>query len=117
MGAGGGTPLPQRGVARSVAVASGMADGKTNTVFPKADTLVLLMALFRLEEIVPAVIRSGYAPETPAAAIQNGGLPDQRVCRSTLAKLREDTAKQGFDSPTLIVVGGVVGLGLRKTTA
>jgi siroheme synthase len=66
--------------------------------------------LYRLDEIVPALIRSGYAPETPAAAIESGGLPEQRVCRSTLGKLGEKTARQGFDSPTLIVVGEVVGL-------
>ncbi len=111
-----GIPLTHRGTARSFAVASGMADGKANSTFPKADTLVLLMALFRLEEIIPALIRSGYAPETPAAAIQGGGLPDQRICRSTLKKLHEDTAKQGFDSPTLIVVGEVVGLSSKGKT-
>jgi uroporphyrin-III C-methyltransferase/precorrin-2 dehydrogenase/sirohydrochlorin ferrochelatase len=105
-----GIPLTHRGVARSFAVASGMADGGINASFPKADTLVLLMALYRLDEIVPALIRSGYAPETPAAAIESGGLPEQRVCRSTLGKLGEKTARQGFDSPTLIVVGEVVGL-------
>ena len=105
-----GIPVTHRGVARSFAVASGMAGSATNQDFPKADTLVLLMALYRLDEIVPALLRAGYASETPVAAIESGGLPEQRVCRTTLAHLRAETARLGFDSPTLIVVGDVTAL-------
>jgi uroporphyrin-III C-methyltransferase len=105
-----GIPLTHRGTARSFAVASGVAGHDVNQDFPKADTLVLLMSLFRLEEIVPILLAKGYAPETPAAAIQDGSMPEQRVLRATLATLRDETAKAGFDSPTLVVVGNVVGL-------
>ncbi len=105
-----GIPLTHRGVARSFAVASGMAYEGTVKRFPKADTLVLLMALFRWPEILPALRRAGYKLSTPAAAIEHGGLPEQRVCRSTLGRLHADTAHLGFDSPTLIVIGEVVGL-------
>jgi len=105
-----GIPLTHRGVARSFAVASGMAGSQTNPDFPKADTLVLLMALYRLEEIVPALLRAGYTPATPAAAIQDGSLPEQRVCRTTLGELRAETSRLGFDSPALIVIGDVAGL-------
>lgn len=105
-----GIPLTHRGTARSFAVASGVAGHDVNQDFPKADTLVLLMSLFRLEEIVPILLAKGYAPETPAAAIQDGSMPEQRVLRATLATLREETAKAGFDSPTLVVIGEVVGL-------
>src|SRR5690606_38640433 len=108
-----GIPLTHRGTARSFAVASGVAGHDVNHDFPKADTLVLLMSLFRLEEIVPILLAKGYAPETPAAAIQDGSLPEQRVLRATLATLREETAKAGFDSPTLVVVGDVVKLNAK----
>jgi uroporphyrin-III C-methyltransferase/precorrin-2 dehydrogenase/sirohydrochlorin ferrochelatase len=109
-----GIPLTHRGVARSFAVASGMAGSESNPDFPKADTLVLLMALYRLEEIVPALLRAGYAPGTPAAAIQDGSLPEQRLCRTTLGELRAETARLGFDSPALIVIGDVVGLSFHQ---
>lgn len=105
-----GIPLTHRGTARSFAVASGVAGHDVNRDFPKADTLVLLMSLFRLEEIVPILLAKGYAPDTPAAAIQDGSLPEQRVLRATLATLRAETARAGFDSPTLVVIGDVVKL-------
>lgn len=104
-----GIPLTHRGVARSFAVMSGMAYGETNTAIPRADTVVLLMGLHRLAEIVPAFLAQGWDPSTPAAAIQNATLPDQRVCLSTLEGIRDETSRRGFDSPTLIVVGQVAG--------
>lgn len=106
-----GIPLTHRGVARSFAVMSGMAYSATNTVIPKADTLVLLMGLQRLEEIVPAFLAQGWREATPVAAIQDATLPDQRICRSTLAGIAEATARRGFDSPTLLVIGEVAALG------
>jgi uroporphyrin-III C-methyltransferase len=105
-----GIPLTHRGVARSFAVMSGMTHSATNTEIPKADTIVLVMGLHRLAEIVPAFLAQGWDAATPAAAIQNGTLPDQRICISTLAGIREETSRRGFDSPTLLVIGKVVGL-------
>lgn len=108
-----GIPLTHRGVARSFAVMSGMAYSVTNTVVPKADTLILLMGLQRLAEIVPAFLSQGWSPGTPVAAIQDATLPDQRVCRATLATIADETARRGFDSPTLLVIGEVVRLAKR----
>lgn len=105
-----GIPLTHRGVARSFAVMSGMAYSAANTVIPKADTLVLLMGLQKLDEIVPAFLAQGWREATPVAAIQDATLPDQRVCRSTLAGIAEATARRGFDSPTLLVIGEVAAL-------
>jgi uroporphyrin-III C-methyltransferase / precorrin-2 dehydrogenase / sirohydrochlorin ferrochelatase len=105
-----GIPLTHRGIARSYAVMSGMAYSQTNTEVPKADTIVLVMGLHRLTEIVPSFLAQGWTPETPVAAIQNATLPDQRVCISTLAEIQGETARLGFDSPTLLVIGDVVGL-------
>jgi uroporphyrin-III C-methyltransferase / precorrin-2 dehydrogenase / sirohydrochlorin ferrochelatase len=105
-----GIPLTHRGIARSYAVMSGMAYSQTNTEVPKADTIVLVMGLHRLAEIVPSFLAQGWTADTPVAAIQNATLPDQRVCISTLAEIQGETARLGFDSPTLLVIGDVVGL-------
>ncbi|MDB5047687.1 MAG: uroporphyrin-III C-methyltransferase [Fibrobacteres bacterium] len=110
-----GIPLTHRGLARSFAVMSGMAYSQTNTEIPKADTIVLVMGLQRLAEIVPAFLAQGWSGETPVAAIQNATLPDQRVCLSTLAEIRAETVRLGFDSPTLLVIGDVVGLAGKNT--
>jgi uroporphyrin-III C-methyltransferase/precorrin-2 dehydrogenase/sirohydrochlorin ferrochelatase len=105
-----GIPLTHRGIARSYAVMSGMAYSQTNTEVPKADTIVLVMGLHRLAEIVPSFLAQGWTEDTPVAAIQNATLPDQRVCISTLAGIQGETARLGYDSPTLLVIGDVVGL-------
>ncbi len=105
-----GIPLTHRGIARSYAVMSGMAYSQTNTEVPKADTIVLVMGLHRLAEIVPSFLAQGWEADTPVAAIQSATLPDQRVCISTLKDIQQETARLGFDSPTLLVIGDVVGL-------
>ncbi len=109
-----GIPLTHRGVARSFAVASGVAGHAVNENFPKADTLVLLMALYRFDEILPRLLAAGYAPGTPAAVIQDGSLPSQRIVRATLATLRDEAAKAGIDSPAIIVAGEVVALNDKR---
>ena len=105
-----GIPLTHRGVARSYAVMSGMAYSQTNTEIPHADTIVLVMGLQRLEEIVPAFLQQGWDAATPVAAIQGATTPDQRICISSLENIHQATARLGFDSPTLLIIGKVVGL-------
>ncbi len=51
----------------------------------------------------------------PAAAIENGARPDQRVIEGTLADLAPRVAAAGLKGPALVVVGAVVGL--RATLA
>jgi uroporphyrinogen III methyltransferase/synthase len=109
-----GIPLTHRGTARSFAVMSGMAYSQTNLDIPKADTLVLVMGLHRLAEIVPACAAQGWSLETPVAAIQDGTSANQRVCRTTLRNVQADTARLGFDSPTLLVIGEVAALSAKQ---
>ncbi len=111
-----GIPLTTRGLARSYAVMSGMAYSQVNVEIPKADTIVVLMGLQKLDEIVAAFLANGWKPSTPAAAVQDGTTTDQKLCFSTLESLAGELARQGFDSPTLIVVGQVVDLA-RKSKA
>jgi uroporphyrin-III C-methyltransferase / precorrin-2 dehydrogenase / sirohydrochlorin ferrochelatase len=108
-----GIPLTHRGLARSYAVMSGMAYSETNTEIPHADTIVLVMGLHRLAEIVPAFISQGWDASTPVAAIQGATLADQRVCLSILSAIQHETTRLGFDSPTLLIIGKVVGLAKR----
>jgi siroheme synthase len=45
---------------------------------------------------------------TPAALIENGTLPEQRVITTSLAKLPPAAEEAGVSSPATIVVGDVV---------
>ena len=47
------------------------------------------------------------APDTPAAAVERGTTPQQRVVYSPLAELPELVAREGLQSPTLLVIGQV----------
>ena len=73
-------------------------------------TLILFMGLGRVERVVDGLLAAGLPPDTPAAAVSRGTLPDQEVVRATLARLAAATT--GLASPTLLVIGDVAALEL-----
>ncbi len=110
-----GIPLTHRGVAASFAVATGHAagddeDGHDWAALARVDTLVFLMGAGHLAEIAALLVAHGRPPHTPAAAIERGTLPGERVLEGTLATLPELAAREGLASPATLVVGEVVRL-------
>jgi uroporphyrinogen III methyltransferase/synthase len=79
------------------------------------DTICVLMGMRRIEEITQALIDGGRASDTPAAVIQWGARPEQRVAVATLSKIARVSRAQGLVNPAVIVVGQVVTL--RETLA
>jgi uroporphyrinogen III methyltransferase/synthase len=74
-------------------------------------TVCVLMGTRRLEAICRALVTAaGRAPETPAAVVAWASLPRQRTVVGTLATVAGLVAERGIGSPTLLVVGEVVGL-------
>jgi uroporphyrin-III C-methyltransferase/precorrin-2 dehydrogenase/sirohydrochlorin ferrochelatase len=73
-------------------------------------TIVVYMGLSALPELSAGYIAAGGAPDMPAAIVENGTRPDQRVITGTIADLpvRKEAAKLG--QPALIVIGTVVTL-------
>ena len=71
---------------------------------------MIYMGLANLPRICRSLIAAGLPADTPAAAVASGTLPDERLCRSTLARLPEDAARSGLKAPVLIVIGKVVAL-------
>ncbi len=63
-----------------------------------------------LPELARQLVAHGLPPTTPAAVVQDGTLPTQRVVRGTLASLPNDVAAAGLAPPTLVIVGEVVSL-------
>lgn len=106
-----GIPVTERGVARSFAVLT--VETRAGVDFAPlrrlagADTLVLLMGAARLAEISRELMRLGRPADLPAAIVERGTQPQQRVLRSTLAELAEDAARQGLRAPMTIVIGEV----------
>jgi uroporphyrin-III C-methyltransferase/precorrin-2 dehydrogenase/sirohydrochlorin ferrochelatase len=112
-----GIPLTHRGVSTGFAVVSAHRD--PSAAGPGVDwralaggpaTLVLLMAVGKLSELVPELIRHGRPGATPVAVVQNASLPTQSVLVSTLDNVAADAQDAGVRPPAVVVVGEVVRL-------
>ena len=111
-----GIPVTHRDLARGVTFVTGHTrdGGETDwaALARAGTTLVVYMGLKRLPHILRALLEAGMKPETPACAVENGTLRNQREVISTLGELQKDVVKKGIGSPALVVVGGVVALAL-----
>lgn len=74
-------------------------------------TLVLYMAMGRLEEICQRLIAGGRAAATPVTVIQWGTTPAQRSVRGTLESIAWQVREAGLGPPSVVVVGKVAALG------
>jgi uroporphyrin-III C-methyltransferase/precorrin-2 dehydrogenase/sirohydrochlorin ferrochelatase len=110
-----GIPLTHRGVAADFTVVSGHLDpgrpADQGIDWPglatHAGTLVLLMAMDRLDLITAALVEHGKDPATPAAVIHRATLPGQRVVRARLDGLAEAVRREGVGAPAVVVIGAV----------
>ena len=113
--AAAGIPVTHRGVSDRVTIATGhAADGSPpdyDALAAAGGTLVLFMGLARLRELADGLVRAGMSPDTPAAVVSRGTLPDQGVATATLDTIAD--AAEGLPAPALVVVGDVVGLAPR----
>ncbi|GCE27341.1 hypothetical protein KDA_28250 [Dictyobacter alpinus] len=74
-------------------------------------TLVVLMGVKALPDVTRRLIAGGLDPATPAAVIQEGTTPQQRVISGSLQEIAEKAAAANFSSPALTVIGSVVNVG------
>ncbi|KDD76750.1 hypothetical protein H632_c118p1 [Helicosporidium sp. ATCC 50920] len=114
-----GLSLTHRGVAGGLSFVAG--HGRTDAdeaVGPSVDTLassshpdtlVVYMGLGKLPALRERLLAQGRAPCTPALAVEQGTTARQRAVFSTLEQLPEAVAAARLRSPTLLVVGAVVG--------
>jgi uroporphyrin-III C-methyltransferase/precorrin-2 dehydrogenase/sirohydrochlorin ferrochelatase len=114
--AAAGIPLTHRGLAADFTVVSGHLDPGRPVdqgidwpgLAAHAGTLVLLMAMDRLELIAAQLIQHGRSAETPAAVVHRATLPDQQVLRAPLADIGAVAARERIGAPAVVVVGPVV---------
>lgn len=110
-----GIPLTHRDHAQSVRFVTGHTrDGRLDldwaNLVIKRETLVFYMGLSNLDLICSTLREHGLAEDTPAALVENGTTPQQRVHVGNLADLPELVAKAGATSPALLIVGEVASL-------
>ena len=113
-----GIPVTHRGVTHEFVVVSGhLPPGHAQSLVDwdalgrLTGTIVLLMAVENIGVIAEALVAGGRDPETPAAAVQEGGLPGESIARATLAKLPGAIADAGIRPPAVIVIGAVGAFG------
>lgn len=107
-------PVTERRTASSWGVFSGHAAGRADDADPvipweatrHLDTLVFLMAVRSRQAIGRELLRHGRSPREPAAFIERGASPRQRVIVTTLGELAE--TPPAVESPAILVVGEVV---------
>lgn len=105
-------PVTQRGLTASFVVASAH-EGADDALAglrdaPRDATLVLLMAVGALERTAATLVAAGRDPQTPVAIVESGWTPEQRVTRTTLARMAADAAAREVRAPAVVVIGEVV---------
>ncbi len=116
--AAAGIPLTHRELAHSCTFVSGqLADGDVETsphfdwaaLARSSQTRVFYMGVARIGSIARMLISHGLPADTPAAVVQEGTRPGQRVWAMGLADLVEHAPAYG-PQPGLLIVGETVAL-------
>ena len=118
--AGAGIPLTHRDAARAVTFVTGhRRDGGVDMrgLVQPGHTLASYMGIAMLRPIRDALVAEGMDPAMPAAVVERGGTPRQRVLRGTLDEIVARAAGWVTDGPALLLVGEAVGRGTWRTEA
>ncbi len=110
-----GIPLTHRDYSQACIFVTGhLKDGTTDLNWDmlahKNQTVVFYMGLHGVDVICRELIAHGRDPAIPAALVERGTQPDQKVYLGTLASLPELVRSHDIKPPTLIIVGEVVAL-------
>lgn len=111
-----GIPVTHRGITSSLTIVTGHEEpGKDSpldwsAIAKLGGTLVVLMGVTRLDKNVGALISGGKSPDTPAAIVEKGGWPEQRLITGTLGNIVQKAKDANVEPPAILVVGEVVNL-------
>lgn len=111
-----GIPVTHRGVTHEVVVVSGHIppghpDSLVNwpALAQMRGTIVLMMAVERLDVFTNALIEGGRDGDLAVAIIENATLSSQRLVRSTLSQAATAARAQNVRPPAIVVIGPVAG--------
>ncbi len=109
--ASAGIPLTHRDATQTVTFATGHQRSEVLSLdFPwlaRGGTLAIYMGLHTLPALRDGLFAGGLDPATPAALIERGGRPEQRVLRGTLDELVAAAPTWSTGGPTLTLIGKV----------
>ncbi len=114
--AAAGIPVTHRGTSQSVAIVTARTGDDADSpihnfaALAETDTLVVLMGRAGLREFTESLMAAGKALTTPAACIERGTTPRQRVVRATLETLADAADRDGLKPPVVTVIGDVAAL-------
>jgi uroporphyrinogen III methyltransferase/synthase len=114
-----GIPLTQRDLSSAFAVVTGHEDPAKGAAtarwaaLAEIGTVCVLMGVERLGAIASRLVEAGRDPATPAAVIEQGTTPAQRVVEAPLAGIAAAAERAGIRSPAVVVIGEVAGLRRR----
>ncbi len=113
-----GVPVTHRHVTHEFVVVSGhVAPGHPqslvnwNALAALSGTIVLLMAVERIELFAKALLEGGRPADTPVLVVQHGTTAAQRTLHATLADAADRIREDGIRPPAIIVIGPVAAFG------
>ncbi|MDV3130950.1 uroporphyrinogen-III C-methyltransferase [Mycobacterium sp. 29Ha] len=113
-----GVPVTHRGVTHEFVVVSGHVAPdhpeslvNWNALAQMSGTIVLLMAVERIEQFAKVLLDGGRPAETPVLVVQHGTTAAQRTMRATLGDAAERIREDGVRPPAIIVIGPVAAFG------
>jgi uroporphyrin-III C-methyltransferase/precorrin-2 dehydrogenase/sirohydrochlorin ferrochelatase len=111
-----GVPVTHRSITHEFVVVSGHLSPdhpeslvNWDALAALSGTIVLLMAVERIELFAKALLDGGRPAETPVLVVQHGTTAAQRTLRTTLADAAEHMRDEGIRPPAIIVIGVVAG--------
>ncbi|RIQ18283.1 uroporphyrinogen-III C-methyltransferase [Jiangella rhizosphaerae] len=108
--ASAGIPVTHRGLAKQFTVVSGHEGLDWANLAGTEGTLVFLMGVSLLADTAAQLVAHGMDPGTPAAVVEDGFGPRQRVTTAPLSGIAQAAAEAGAKPPAVIVVGDVAAL-------
>jgi uroporphyrin-III C-methyltransferase / precorrin-2 dehydrogenase / sirohydrochlorin ferrochelatase len=116
-----GVPVTHRSVTHEFVVVSGhVAPGDPeslvnwNALAAMSGTIVLMMAVERIELFADVLLKGGRAAETPVLVVQQGTTSAERTVRTTLADAPKRIREDGVRPPAIVVIGAVAGFAELK---
>jgi uroporphyrin-III C-methyltransferase len=120
-----GIPLTHRGLATGIRFITGHRQGHDpkpldlnwESLADPETTLVVYMGLANIEDLTNNLILHGLDSNTPAAIVENGTTPRQRVISTTLAELPGIAREMQVISPSLIIIGKVAAMAVSEVNS